>query len=71
MRRVQKSPTPRKRSLSGISQQIAHRTTHGATGVQKQFGCYLQSKNRYRPRLAFTQKPRAVFIGGDVIREIR
>ena len=75
MRRAQKSPTPRKRPQSGnlpyFLQQIAHRATHGATGVKNNLDAIDSEKNIYRPRLAFMQESRAVFIGGDVIREIR
>ena len=42
----QKRPNTATALLGGyflvFAQQIAHRATHGATGVKKQFGCYWQ-----------------------------
>ena len=42
-----------------------------ATGVKNNLVAIGSEKNIYRPQLAFMQESRAVFIGGDVIREIR
>ena len=51
-----------------VADRIAHKAAHGMTGVKNNLFSIGSEQNRYRPRLAFSQKPQAVFIGGDISR---